>query len=78
MVTYIHFDLIDAQVFDTMFEHPSEKVREYFMSFINNMASEYQGRSYLLQKEGVVLQLINAMLLDQNDSYFRQNVLGCL
>ena len=48
------------------------------MSLVNNMASEYQGRSYLLQRQGVVQLLINSMMKDSADSYFRQNILGAL
>lgn len=48
------------------------------MSLVNNMASEYQGRSYLLNRQDIVQLLINSMTKDQADSYFRQNVLGAL
>lgn len=48
------------------------------MSLINNLSSEYQGRSYLLQRQDIVKILIQSMFKDQADSYFRQNVLGTL
>ncbi len=75
---YIHFNLLDTDTFDAMFYHQSVKVREYFMSLVNNLASEYQGRSYLLQHPNIVALLISVMSKDNVDSYLRQNCLGTL
>lgn len=78
MTAYIHFDLLEPQIFNFLFGHHSFKVREYFMSLVNNMASEFQGRSYLLNRQDMVHILINSMMKDEADSYFRQNTLGAL
>lgn len=61
-----------------MFYNPQPKVREYFISLINDMASEYQGRSYLLQRDDMVSMLVEEMVKEPLDTYFRQNVLGTL
>ena len=43
------------------------------------MASEYTGRSYLLQRMDIVHLLINTLYSeDTQDSYMRQNALGAL
>ncbi len=78
MTAYIHFDLLEPTIFNVLFGHQSQKVQEYFMSLVNNMASEYQGRSYLLKRSDIVPILINSMMKDKADSYFRQNTLGTL
>ena len=55
------------------------KIREYLIAFLNSLASEYQGRSYLLAQNGIV-ELLVRTLYDEgnNDSYLRQNALGAL
>lgn len=75
---YIHFNLLDVETFDALFHNQSIKVKEYFMSLVNNMASEYQGRSYLLQYPNIVALLITAMRREALDSFLRQNCLGTL
>ncbi len=49
------------------------------MSFLNALASEYLGRSYLLQRADIVKMLV-ATLFEEGaqDSYLRQNALGTL
>ena len=61
-----------------MFYNPQPKVREYFISLINDMASEYQGRSYLLQRSDMVAMLVDEMVKEPLDTYFRQNALVTL
>jgi len=61
-----------------MFFNNHPKVREYFISLINDMASEYQGRSYLLQREDMIPLLVDEITKEPLDTYFRQNVLGTL
>ena len=81
------FDLLDCgvnsklekRVFDYLYFHPSAKVREFTMSLINALASEYLGRSYLLQRHDIVKILVASLYGEgKNDSYLRQNALGIL
>jgi hypothetical protein len=51
---------------------------EYTMSFINALASECIGRSYLLSKDDLVIQLIKVLKMEKSDTLLRQNVLGTL
>jgi hypothetical protein len=78
LMTYIHFNILDSQIFDCLIRHNSIKVREYFMSLINNMVSDYQGRSYLLARPNIITILVEMMMIENADSYFRQNLLGTL
>jgi hypothetical protein len=52
---YSHFDILDCfegqhqkTVFDILYFNPSLRVREFMMSFLNALSSEFLGRSYLL------------------------------
>lgn len=59
---FAHFDILDCtvnshlekRVFDYLYYNQSPKVREFTNSFLNALASEYLGRSYLLQKKDIV------------------------
>ena len=62
---------------DTLLSGP-RKVVEYTMSFINGLASECRGRTYLLQKPNLVEQLVKILKHEKNDSNLRQSVLGTL
>ena len=42
------------------------------------MASEFQGRTYLLQRQNMLAMLVDEMVKEPLDTYFRQNVLGTL
>jgi len=59
-------------VFDYLYYSQSIKVREFTMSFLNALASEYLGRSYLLQRADIVKMLV-ATLFEEGaqDSYLR-------
>ena len=70
-MTYIHFKILDENIFDSLIKHGSMKVREYFMSLINNMVSDYQGRSYMLARSNIIDLLVERMMIENADSYFR-------
>lgn len=49
------------------------------MAFLNSLANEYQGRTYLLKYNNIVGMLIDTLYDEGNDdSYLRQNALGTL
>ena len=57
LISYMHYDLLEIEcnlqqgtksVFEQLFNSESMKIREYLIAFLNSLASEYQGRSYLL------------------------------
>ena len=88
MLSYIHYDLLESgeilseqnsTVIETLFFSDSLKIREYLIAFINSMASEYLGRTYLIQKKNIVHLLVETLYSEGNqDSYLRQNALGAL
>ena len=48
------------------------KVREFTVSFLNALASEYLGRSYLLQRQDIVKILVSSLYQEgKNDTYLR-------
>lgn len=56
----------------------SGRVLDYTMTFINALASECLGRSYLLQKPDLVEVLVRILNNENADTSLRQNVLGTL
>ena len=55
------------------------KVKEYLIAFLNSLANEYHGRTYLLKQKNIVALLMDTLYLEGNeDSYLRQNALGTL
>ena len=54
-------------------------MKEYLVAFLNSLANEYQGRSYLLKYDEIVAMLIETLYTEgSEDSYLRQNALGTL
>ena len=66
-----------ALVVDGLLTGP-RKVLEYTMTFVNALASECLGRSYLLQKPDLVEVLVNMLHQEQGDTNLRQCALGTL
>lgn len=55
------------------------RVKEFFIIFLNSLASEYLGRCYLLQRKDIVKTLVNILFTEGNqDTSLRQNALGAL
>ena len=54
------------------------KVLEYTMTFVNALASECMGRSYLLQKPDLVEILVEMLHKEEGDTNLRQCALGTL
>ena len=54
------------------------KTLEYTMTFVNALASECLGRSYLLQKPDLVDMLVNMLHMEESDTNLRQCALGTL
>lgn len=88
LLSYIHYNLLESEeilsernntVFETLYFCDSAKIREYLVAFLNSMASEYLGRTYLIQKKNIVHLLVETLYSEGNqDSYLRQNALGAL
>jgi hypothetical protein len=87
---YVHFDIFEltktpqelqgrSSVFERLISFQHQRVREFFISLVNAMSTEYMGRSYLLTKPDVVALLVGILQQEgRNDTYMRQNALGTL
>lgn len=80
LTSFVHYDLLEIEtaevptkrVFDILFFSQSVKVKEYVIAFLNSLANEYQGRSYLLRYENIVALLIETLYNEGGeDSYLR-------
>ena len=65
------------RILDRLMES-SKRVLEYSMTFINALASECLGRSYLLQRTDLVEILVQILHSENADTSLRQNALGTL
>lgn len=81
---YMNYDLLgclpgtgDPRILDRLLMG-SKRVLEYQMTFINALASECLGRSYLLQKTDLVEVLVRILHQENADTSLRQNALGTL
>jgi hypothetical protein len=62
----------NTSVFEMLFFSDSGKIREYLVAFINSLASEFLGRTYLIQKKNIVHLLVETLYSEGNqDSYLR-------
>ena len=67
-----HDSLLDNLLSNT------RRVKEYTIRFLNVITSEKSGRVYLLQKENIVVLLVNVLYSEKQDNLLRQNALGVL
>ena len=55
-----------------------KKIMEYSLRLINSIASDFSGRSYLVQSNNLISILINILRNEKGDTDIRRNVLGAL
>ena len=56
----------------------NDLVLEYACRFVNLIASDSEGRTYLLQHRDIIKMLVDILKSEQTDSIARQNGLGAL
>jgi hypothetical protein len=83
IISFAKNDVVDvnkekSMVLDRILINTTTKVKEYAARFINALASDYSGRSYLLESDKLVILLITALQQDTGDTVLRKNVLGAL
>ena len=74
LTSFVHFDLLEIdlivqqpqnngqrRVFEILYYNSSLKIKEYLVAFLNSLANEYQGRSYLLKYNSIVAMLIETL-----------------
>ena len=87
MHSFQHYDLLEIKQADSpmsiiklyLSQKVTQRIREFFIIFINAFSSHYVGRCYLLQRKDIVNILINIIFNEGNqDTSLRQNALGAL
>ena len=83
IISYSKHDILDIKrnspcVIERMTKHPSRRVSEFASRFINALASDYSGRSYLLDSDKLVLLYIQILKQEKGDTIIRRNSLGAL
>jgi hypothetical protein len=56
----------NTTVFEILFYSDSPKIREYLVAFLNSLASEFLGRTYLIQKKNIVHVLVETLYSEGN------------
>jgi LisH domain-containing protein ARMC9 len=83
IISYSKHDILDMKrnspcVLDRITNHPLKRVSEFAARFVNALASDYSGRSYLLESDKLVLMFIQILKQEKGDSIVRRNSLGAL
>jgi hypothetical protein len=74
LATYIHHDVLQVSVTDGVMDHllgASYQVQEFTVRFVNVIASECSGRTYLMNKGDIVKILVDLLLSDPRDTILR-------
>lgn len=71
-------DLIDYKLFTSILDRKSKQVSEQLIALINALASEYIGRSYLIENSQLIKHLIFMMKAEAKETFLRKNCLGIL
>lgn len=72
--SYQHYDILEVKLaenpnsvfFQLLGKQGRSRVQEFFIIFINALASEYLGRCYLLQRKDIVKTLITILFNEGN------------
>lgn len=76
IIQFTSNNLLDYELFTFLLERKSQSVTEHLLSLTNTLASEYLGRSYLLENPSFTKCLIQLMKLETSDTFIRRNCLG--
>ena len=71
-------NMLDHTLFGSLFEKKSRNINEHLISLVNTLASEYLGRSYLIENTQLIKNLIHIMKSETKDTFLRRNCLGIL
>jgi len=80
--TYVKFNILCTskphdQLLDRLFGS-TRRIKDFTVRFLNVIASECAGRTYLLTKDNIVHSLASILFEERDDSMLRQNALGAL
>jgi hypothetical protein len=82
LITYQESDLLGlkgnakSKVFRSLISDRNPLLREYVLRLLNQMASEYVGRNYILENYEVLPALIKVLRGETTDNVMRQQALG--
>ncbi len=71
-------NMLDYSLFAALLEKKNRNVSEHVVSLINTLASEYLGRSYLIENTQLIKSLIHIMKSEGKDTFLRKNCMGIL
>ena len=78
VIQMVSNDILNNKLAHVLLEKKGPEVRETTVRFINALASEYMGRSYLIEHEKLILHLIHILKSEDGDTVVRRSCLGTL
>ena len=78
VIQFSNYDLIDYTFFTTLLEKKSRLVTEHIIALANSVASDYLGRSYLIENEQLITHLVYILKNEDKETFIRKNCLGIL
>ncbi|EAR85677.1 hypothetical protein TTHERM_00420850 (macronuclear) [Tetrahymena thermophila SB210] len=83
IISYTINDLLgcsknDQLLQNSIFNSPNERLTEFGLRLVNALASDFEGRTYLVESEALVKLLIAILRREKEDSSTRRNALGAL
>lgn len=71
-------NMLEYPLFTNLLDRKNRNITEHLLSLANTVASEYLGRSYLIENTQLVRNVIQVMRTETSDTFIRRNCLGVL
>lgn len=71
-------NVLEYPLFTNLLDRKNRNITEHLLSLANTVASEYLGRSYLIENTQLVRNVIQVMRTETGDTFIRRNCLGVL
>lgn len=65
-------DILEVQVFKSLLDIGNLHVVEHLLAFVNGLAGDFEGRSYLLKKEDLIEKTLELMIEEGQESFVRR------
>jgi len=76
MIQYSSQEIINYKIFKSLIEWKSKTVNEYLIALLNSIASEYLGRTFLIENTQLIKHLILILKNETKESFLMKNCLG--
>lgn len=78
VIQYVSNDILSYPISHTLLEKKGNRIKESTIRFVNALASEYMGRSYLIEHDQLINHLILILKSEGMDNNCRRSCLGTI